>query len=295
MGPAVLAASAAGEVLATPIDDGVIEKKLGVAFWVAVIWVILNVTMAIIAPLLPLQPYHAVGVLVPNQGPSLHHLLGTDDLGRDLFSRVVYGARVSLVVGFASIFVGLVIGGGLGLVAGFFRGWVDLVANAVANIFLAFPALIFLLALVTFWGATLLHVTLAIGLLSIAPLFRVVRGNTIIYSEREFVLASRTLGAKNTRIMLKEILPNIIPTSLAFGLIGVAVAIVAEGGLAFLGLSVQAPTATWGSMISEGEAFLQQDPYISLWPALAMFLLVFALNSAADRLRAFFDIREGGL
>ncbi|MGH9305961.1 MAG: ABC transporter permease [Acidimicrobiales bacterium] len=294
MGPAVLTADPTIAV-SVPIDEGVTEKKLGIAFWVAVTWVAINIIMAIIAPLLPLHPITPVGSLVPNQGPGLHHLLGTDDLGRDLFSRVVYGARVSLVVGFASIFVGLIIGGGLGLMAGFFRGRVDLVANAVANIFLAFPALIFLLALVTFWGATLFHVTLAIGLLSIAPLFRVVRGSTIIYSERDFVLASRTLGAKNGRIMIKEILPNIIPTSLAFGLIGVAVAIVAEGGLAFLGLSVPAPTATWGSMISEGEAFLQQDPFISLWPALAMFILVFALNSAADRLRAYFDIKEGGL
>jgi peptide/nickel transport system permease protein len=270
-------------------------RRLGPLFWVSVGWVALVIVLAVLANVLPLDDPNAIGSGLPRQDPSLQHLLGTDSLGRDIFSRVVFGARISLIVGFASIVIGMVVGGGLALIAGFYRGPIDSVLDSANTVGLAFPALVFLLALVTFWEQSLLVVVVGIGILAIFPLFRIVRANTILYAQREFVLAARALGAKSTRIVWREILPNVLPTALSFALVAVAVAIVAEGALAFLGLSVRPPTPTWGGMISEGRNVLEQDPLICLWPSLALFLTVLALNFAGDRLRSFFEVREGGL
>jgi peptide/nickel transport system permease protein len=291
------AAAVPADAVAEVAAEGVAvapRRRLGVVFWVSAAWVVLVILAALLAGVLPLQDPNVPSAL-PGLDPSAAHWLGTDELGRDLFSRVVYGARVSLIVGFASIGVGLAIGGVLGLLAGFFRGFLDSVIVGAANILLAFPALVLGLAIVTFWGPSLFHVTIAIAVLSIAPLTLVVRGSTVVYSEREFVAAARMLGASNRRIIFREILPNVLPSAVSLGLISVAVAIVAEGGLSFLGLSVRAPTPTWGNMISEGQANIGQHPLIALWPAIAMFITVLALNFAGDRLRTFFDVKEGGL
>jgi peptide/nickel transport system permease protein len=270
-------------------------RRLGAPFWISVGWVGLVIVLAVLANVLPLDDPNNIGAGLPRQDPSLQHLLGTDSLGRDILSRVIFGARVSLIVGFSSIFIGMVVGGALGLIAGFFRGPFDTLFDGVSTVALAFPALVFLLAIVAAVGQGLFTVVVGIGILSIAPLFRIVRANTIVYAQREFVLAARALGAKSTRIVWREILPNVLPTALSFALVAVAVAIVAEGALAFLGLSVRPPTPTWGGMISEGRNALEQDPLICLWPSLALFFTVLALNFAGDRLRSFFEVREGGL
>jgi peptide/nickel transport system permease protein len=270
------------------------RKRLGLVFWLAAGWVILVILAAIFASVLPLQDPSLPSAL-PGLKPSAAHWLGTDELGRDILSRVVHGSQVSLVVGFASIAVGLTVGGVLGLLAGFFRGALDSVITGAANVLLAFPALVLGLAIVTFWGPTLFHVTMAIAILSIAPLTLVVRGSTVVYSEREFVAAARMLGTPNKRIIFRELLPNVWPSAVSLGLISVAVSIVAEGGLSFLGLSVRPPTPTWGNMIAEGEANISTYPLIALWPSIAMFLTVLALNVAGDRLRGRFDVKEGGL
>jgi peptide/nickel transport system permease protein len=279
----------------TARPPGAAIRRLGATFWISVGWVGLVIILAVLANVLPLDDPNAIGSSLPRQDPSLSHLLGTDSLGRDIFSRVIFGARVSLTVGFASIFIGMVVGGTLGLIAGFYRGRVDSILDATNTVGLAFPALVFLLVLVTFVGQSLFIVVVGIGVLSIFPLFRIVRANTIVYAQREFVLAARALGAKRIRIMAREILPNVLPTALSFALVAVAVAIVAEGALAFLGLSVRPPTPTWGGMISEGRNALEQDPLICLWPSLALFFTVLALNFAGDRLRSYFEVREGGL
>ncbi|TMM13257.1 MAG: ABC transporter permease [Actinobacteria bacterium] len=258
-------------------------------------WVALVILLAVLANLLPLDDPNGIGSSLPKQSPSLQHLLGTDSLGRDIFSRIIFGARVSLIVGFTSIFIGMVVGGTLGLIAGFYRGPLDAIFDGASTVALAFPALVFLLAIVAAVGQSLFTVVVSIGILSIAPLFRIVRANTIVYAQREFVLAARALGARRIRIMAREILPNVLPTALSFALVAVAIAIVAEGALAFLGLSVRPPTPTWGGMISEGRTSLEQDALICLWPSLALFFTVLALNFAGDRLRSFFEIREGGL
>lgn len=280
---------------AAEVQPGALRKKLGGLFWVATGWIVLLIVLALIAGLLPIPDPDAVGLALPGQGPSWHHLLGTDDLGRDLFARVIYGSRVSLSVGFFSIVFGLLLGGALGLVAGFYRGAADAVVTGVSNVILAFPALVLLIAVVSFWGPTLFHITLAIGIVSMGPLAIVVRGNTIRFSQREFVMAARMLGAKNGRIIRRDILANVIPAGLALGLVAVPVAIVAEGALSFLGLSVRLPTPTWGNMIAEGRVIMTVHPLVAFWPSLFLFITVLALNLVGDRLQTYFDVREGGV
>ena len=160
---------------------------------------------------------------------------------------------------------------------------------------LAFPAIVAVIAIVAFWGQSLLKITIIIGVATIPLLYRVVRASSLSFANREFVIAARTMGANSTRIVFREILPNVIPAAVTFGLLTVAGVIVIEGSLAFLGLSVPLPTPSWGNMISEGSSNgnLSTNPYIMLWPVLAMFLLLLSINLIGDRLRQRFDIREG--
>ena len=249
-------------------------------FWVAVGWFGLVALLALLAPFLPLDDYKATSAQI-RQPPSAEHWFGTDTLGRDIFSRVIWGARVSLTVGFASIAFGLLIGGTLGVDRRLLQGQ-DRVLPHVGD---GRPARLPGAAarpvdrgLPRPDNRDLSTVIVAIGIVAIPPIARLVRANTLVHSQREFVMASRTLGANNSRLIWREILPNVILPVLSFSIIGVAVAIVAEGGLAFLGLSVEPPTPTWGGMINDGRQALQTEPYISLIPCAIMFLTVLALE-----------------
>ena len=296
MAAAAPAAAAPGSLNgAAPAEPAYVGRTLGLGFWISIGWVVLVILVALTAGVLPLQDPTAIGDNLPRLGPTGGHLLGTDELGRDLLARVIFGSRTSLIVGFASIAFGIVVGGAVGLVAGYYGGRLDAALNGLSTILLAFPVLIFLLTIVTFLGQNLFDVTLTLGVLSVAPIARIIRANTLAYANREFVLAARALGARNRRILVREILPNVLPSALAFSLVAVAVVIVAEGALSFLGLSVRPPTPTWGGMIAEGGQVLAQDALVALWPALAMFLTVLALNFAGDRLQVYFEVREGGL
>ncbi len=277
------------------VEGAVARRRLGVGFWIAAGWFGLVALLALLAPVLPLKnPELPAGA--PRQFPNAEFWFGTDMLGRDIFSRVVWGGRVSLVVGFASILLGLAIGGTIGVLAGFYKRRTESVLMGSMDVLLAFPALLLALVIVSFTGDnSITNVVLAIGIVSIAPVARLVRASTLVFSEREFVTAARSLGASNSRIITREILPNVMLPVLSFGIIGVAVAIIAEGGLAFLGLSVPPPTPTWGGMINDGRAQLENYPYMSLIPCVVMFLTVLSLNLAGDRVREFFDIKEGAL
>ena len=279
----------------TPADDLLSKRPLGFLFWFAVCFVGLILLSAILANLLPLQNPNFQNYTALNQGPSGAHLLGTDDLGRDLLSRLIFGSRVSLIVGFSGVAIGLIIGGTAGLVSGYRGGRLDVALNAVSFIILAFPAIVAVIAIVTFWGASLLHITIILGVATIPLMYRVIRASCLSFAQRDFVVAAKTMGATDTRIVLREILPNVIPVTVTFSLITVAGLIVIEGTLAFLGLSVALPTPSWGNLINEGSSndLLSINPYIMLWPALAMFLLLWSINIIGDRLRQRFDIREG--
>jgi peptide/nickel transport system permease protein len=274
------------------------KKKLGVFFWICVGWILLVAFLATFASLLPL-PNPDLGNYnsVQNAGPSWGHLLGTDDLYRDTLSRLIYGARVSLVVGFGGALLGLIIGGIPAMISAYRRGRIDTALNTTSYVVLAFPAIVAVIAIVSFWGHSLWKITLIIGIFGAPLIFRVVRASTLSYATRDFVLAAKALGASDTRILAREILPNIMPTVVSFGLIAVATIIVLEGSLAFLGLSVQPPTPSWGNMLNEGSSLLtgakgQTNPWLVIFPATAMFLLLFSLNVVADKLRAYFDVTE---
>lgn len=285
-------------MLPLPLDPGAPatepgrkRRRLGPFFWLSVGWVGLVIFLAIFAGVLPFPDPNAQKSAI-NLNPSIHHLLGTDALGRDTLARIVYAGRVSLTVGFVSIALSLAVGGAMGVIAGYYRGRIDKVLMAAVDVMLAFPALVFALAIVTFLGQNLRNVTIAIAVIAIAPIARIVRASTMTFAQRDFVLAARTLGASNRRIILREILPNVAIPIGSFSFIAVALAVVAEGGLAFLGLSVHAPTATWGGMINEGRSFLQDHPALSLIPAAVLFITVLALNFAGDTLRSRFDIKD---
>jgi peptide/nickel transport system permease protein len=275
------------------------KKKLGVFFWICVGWIVLVAFLATFANLLPL-PNPDLGNYnsVQNGGPSWSHLLGTDDLYRDILSRLIYGARISLIVGFGGALIGLILGGIPAMYSAFRRGRVDTVLNTGSYVVLAFPALIAVIAIVSFWKPTnVWKITLIIGVFAAPLIFRVVRASTLSYATRDFVLAAKSLGASDSRILLRELLPNIMPTIVSFGLIAVATIIVLEGSLAFLGLSVTPPTPSWGNMLNEGSSLLtgvkgQTNPWLVIFPAAAMFLLLFCLNVVADKLRAYFDVSE---
>jgi peptide/nickel transport system permease protein len=287
------------------VSGQAVKKRLGLGFWIASSWVGLVTALAVLAPWLPLKDPNFQDYSNLKAGPSSQYWLGTDDLGRDMLSRLIWGARVSLTVGLVAIAFGLLFGVTIGVVSGFFKGRTEGVLMGAMDVLLAFPALLLALSIITFTdgrhvagvdlGHNVVTISLAIGIVSIAPIARLVRASTLVFSEREFVLASRTLGASRRRIITKEILPNVMLPVLSFAIIGIAIAIVAEGGLAFLGLSVSPPQATWGSMINEGRNFLATNPMISLIPCAVMFLTVLSLNLAGDRVREYFDVKEGGL
>lgn len=267
-------------------------RRLGGSFFVAAGWLVLVTLTALAGPLLHLADPTAVDMLNRGVGVSPDHLLGTDNLGRDVLSRLVAGSRVTLTVGFLSTLVALALGGFFGLVAGYYRGRLDALIVAVMDALLAFPALVLALAVTAFLGHDLKVIVGVIGFLGIPAFARVTRATTLTLTQREFVLAARALGAGDGRILAREIVPNVLAPVLTFGLLAVAVAMLAEGTLAFLGLSLPPPAASWGAMIAEGRATMDTDPQLALVPSVVFFFTIFALNLAADRLRRIVDVRE---
>jgi peptide/nickel transport system permease protein len=284
--------------VAAPVGPVRHRRKFGPAFWLPVAWLGLVLFFAIFAGVLPFvqSPLKITGQtnLMPfHQG----HIVGTDYLGRDTLARLAFGARVSLTVGIVAVGIGMAIGGLLGLLAGFYRGRVETIVMFFVDALLAFPALILVLAITVFLGQSLRNVTLAIAVVAIPAFARVTRAATLTFSEREFVTAARGMGATNLRIVLREVLPNVAIPVASFALVVVAVAIVAEGGLAFLGQSVPHPQPSWGGMIAEGKAVLQDRsaPQDALIPAGVMFFTVLSINLVGDRLRKVLNVREAAI
>ena len=271
------------------------RRKWPIGFWLAAGWLFLIVFGAIFAALLPLPGPNAIDINATAQGPTITHLLGTDELGRDILSRLIWGARTSLIVGVVSVVVGIAVGGLLGVTAGYTRGRVDGIVSLVINVMLAFPTLIFALAAAAFLGPNLVNVVGIIAILSIAPFARFVRGIAWAAAQREYVTAARMLGYRSRRILLREVVPNLMPAILSFACVSMGIAIAVEGALSFLGLSVRPPTPTWGNMIAEGGSYLTVVPLLAVWPALCLLITILALNVLGERLRRRFDVREGGL
>ena len=270
-------------------------RRLGPLFWLATGWMIFVFAVAIFAELLPLPSPTDMDMLERRAPLSLAHWLGTDGLGRDELARVIYGARISLVVGLCAPIIGLIFGGALGMLAGYFRGRFESLVVGSMDVLLAFPPLILALAVTAYLGQSILNLTFILGVLSIPAFMRVARAATLTLARREFVIAAQALGATHSRILLRELLPNVMLPLLAFFLLGVAVIIVVEGALSFLGLGVPPPISSWGSMIGEGRESLEVAPRLAFIPAIAMFLTVLSFNLVGDTLRALTDPRQGAL
>ena len=276
--------------------EGTVTRRLGWMFWLAVAWLVILTLAAVLAPWLPIRDPDK-SQIIPGQRapyrPSLDLWFGSDANARDVFSRTIFGARVSLVVGFVAIAFGMLVGGTLGIIAGYFRGWADRIISFVFVVVLSFPALVLAVLIVSLVDRSLFTVSLTIGVLAVAPVGRLARATTIQYADREFVVAARTIGASHARIIVRELLPNVVIPMGALALLGMAVAIVAEGSLAFLGLSV-AEGPTWGKVIVDGAGSrdLQNSPWVALSPIFVLFLTVVSLNYCGDRIRAYFDVKE---
>ncbi len=273
-------------------------RPLGWVFWLAAGFVGALVLAAIFAPILPLHD-PTVRVGSTRAGPSADFWFGNDGTGRDVFSRVIYAGQVSFIVGAVGATLALIIGGLVGMAAGYYRRRVDAIVTSVADATLVIPPLILALALVLFLDPDavrrVLILIVVFVLLSIAPIARVVRASTLVWSEREFVLAAKTMGARNGRIMFREILPNVAPALVSYALIVMANLIVVEAAVAFVGLSVSSPTPTWGDMIAKGRNDIEIAPHITMAPAATMFLTVLALNFVGDKLQERYEPRESVL
>ena len=253
---------------------------------------------AIFAPLLAPHDPAQLNLTARLLPPSHAHWFGTDELGRDVLSRTIYGARVSLTVAVAVVGLSLVLGLVLGSLAGFYGGVTDTVVNVyLSNAFLALPGILMAVAFVAFLGPSLINLIMALALAGWVNYARLVRAQVLAMKEREFVQAARSLGAGDLRLMLRHILPNIVQPLIVQAAVGMAAAVLAEATLSFLGLGVQAPTPTWGAMLNDARSHLFESPYLVFFPAAAVALCVLSFNFVGDGLRDYLDprtrVREG--
>lgn len=255
------------------------------------------VLAAAAAPLLGRYDPTHINLLAQLQAPSAEHWMGTDVQGRDVWSRLLHGARISLAVGFVSQSIALAIGVTLGLVAGYYGRWVDELVMRLADVTLAFPTLLLLIAMVAAFQPSLAVVFITIGLVGWAAMARLVRGQVLVLRQLEFIQAIRALGAPDFRIILRHVLPGVVAPVVIAATLGVAGAIMAEAALSFLGLGVQPPAPSWGSMVAEGRDLnqLRNAPWTSLFPGLAIGAVVLGFNLLGDAMRDALDPRRAGL
>lgn len=266
-------------------------------FWFCVTWLVLLVLVALLADVLPglPAPDEKVGRFAQSPDLSVGGLLGTDAVGRSNLARIVYGARISLVIAVCATLIGLVIGLVFGMLGGYYRGAAEAANDITANTLSSIPPLLLLLALVSAVGASLTGITVALGVAMSVTYLRVAKGAVIANASREYVLAARALGAGDLRIMTREILPNLVPVLGAIVPMTMAMTIVVEGSLSFLGYGIPAPTPSWGGMIAAGADVMRQFPVVILGPVLTLFLTVFSFNTIGQHLSSRADIREAQL
>jgi peptide/nickel transport system permease protein len=266
------------------------KRRMAVAGLVVVLFF---VALAILAPLIsPYDPL-ATSWSAVRKPPSSLHPFGTDEIGRDVLARIIWGSRASLLAGVVSVSLALAVGVPVGLVSGYLGGVVDGILMRLIDAMLAIPFLILAIALAAFLGPSLLNAMIAIGI-SQTPIFtRLTRGQVLVVKHEEYIEAARAVGNPHYRIVLRHIFPNIVPPLLVQATLAAAAAIIAEASLSFLGLGQQPPDPSWGSMLNTAKNFISQAPWMALWPGLAIFLLVLSLNLFGDGLRDALDPRRG--
>jgi peptide/nickel transport system permease protein len=266
----------------------VIHNRMAVVgFIVLTIMALIAIFAQYVAPFDPLE----LDLKNNLQGPSAEHWLGTDKLGRDVLSRVIYGSRISLVVGFIVQGIALVVGVTLGAISGYFGGILDMVIQRAVDVIMAFPFLILAIAIVSLIGPSLTNMMLVLGGVVWVEYTRMVRGMVLSVKEQEYVLAARVVGARNGRIIFRHVLPGTLSVIIVQATFGIASAILAASGLSFLGMGAQPPTAEWGALLSEAKPFLRQLPLMSIAPGVAIMITVLAINFVGDALRDAFDPR----
>jgi peptide/nickel transport system permease protein len=259
-------------------------------------FVALMVLIAVFAPLVATHSPTDQSLLTRLQSPSSEHWFGTDQLGRDVFSRVVYGARYSLFIGAGAALFGLVAGLILGMTSGFFGGWIDMISMRIIDVLLSFPGVLLAILIVSVLGPGVVNLIIAISIGFTSPVARLVRSAVLSLKNQDFVLAAISIGAGNTRIMMRHLLPNTMSLLIIYGTLYFAVALLAAAGLSFLGLGAQSPTPEWGAMIGSGREYLRDASNATLFPGLAIFFTVLSLNFIGDALRDALDprMKSGG-
>jgi len=265
-------------------------RRNGLAVMALVI-VIAFVAVALLAPTIAQHSPRAISYTAILKPPSSTHWFGTDELGRDVFARVVFGARVSLGIGFAAVFIASIVGTAIGITSGFVGGWVDEVVMRIVDALMALPFLVLAIVIAAVLGASLQNTILAVAIVSIPAFARLARGETIALKDREFIQAVDALGARSARILLRHVLPNVSGPLIVQTALATAQAILTESSLSFLGLGVQPPTPAWGSMLNTAKGYLETAPWMALFPGSAIFLVVLALSLLGDGLREAFNPR----
>ena len=251
--------------------------------------IIVIILLAILAPVI--APYDPTKMNPANklQTPSAEHWLGTDDKGRDILSRLLYGARISLTVGILSTVIGAAVGIVLGLISGYYGRWVDSLIMRICDVLLAFPGILLALAIVAVLGASTTNVIIAVAFFAVPTFARIVRGSTLSIKKLEYIDAIRALGASDLRIIFMHILPNILSPIIVQATLYIASAIITASALSFLGMGTKPPTPEWGTMLSDGRSYIRQAPHITLFPGMVIFLVVIGFNLFGDGLRDALD------
>jgi peptide/nickel transport system permease protein len=249
------------------------------------------VLAAVLAPLIsPFDPIKT-NQRLSLEAPSLAHLMGTDRFGRDVFSRVVWGGQISLPIGLVSVGIGLLFGVSVGLLAGYYGGWIDAISMRMVDLLLAFPGILLALAIIAILGGSLTNLMIAVGISAIPDYVRITRGTVLSLKQREFVLAARVIGCRGPTIMLRHVLPNVMAPLIVLATLGMAAAIITGSALSFLGLGIKPPTPEWGNMLAEGREFLQHAWWVAFFPGAAIMLTVLSINLLGDGLRDALDPR----
>ncbi|WP_280771281.1 ABC transporter permease [Salipaludibacillus daqingensis] len=273
----------------SPWKDAYWQLKKNKLAMVGIFIIIFFIIVALIAPLLTPYAFNTISAGDRLSSPSAAHWFGTDDLGRDIFTRIVYGARISLMVGFFAVTGALVFGTFLGIIAGFFGRWIDMLISRIFDIMLAFPSILLAIAIVAILGPSLQNALIAIAIINIPIFGRLVRSKVISIRQEEYIMAAKAQGMKNGRILFHHVLPNSLAPIIVQATLGFGVAILEAAALGFLGLGAQAPTPEWGKMLSDSRQFIQSAPWTVLFPGISIMLVVLGFNMIGDGLRDALD------
>lgn len=261
------------------------NKRALIGFWMVVIFLVIAIFAPLIAPYDPLEQ----NMQIKLESPSFAHPFGTDEFGRDILSRIMYGAQISLMIGVISVLFAVIFGVALGTVAGYFGGLLDSIIMRIMDVLLAFPSFLLAMAIVSVLGPGMINVMIAIGVFSIPTFSRIARSEVISIKNKEYIEAAQAIGAKDRLIIFKHLIPNSISPIIVLSTLRIATSIITAAGLSFLGMGAQPPTPEWGAMLSEGREYLRVAPHVSTIPGLAIMFMVLGFNMLGDGLRDALD------